>query len=206
MRKLVYSISLSLDGYIDSGAGDASWVVPDEELRRHFNDVEREIESSCTVAEVAQLKAQPGGSSGIGALSSPQPWTVSAPVGNNVPSSFSRARGAQVNRQPPQDMNSVHRIIAVIASGVLLYVASVLLGIYPYRPASPWAWVGLFVAAMPIAIFYALIGERLFSPELRMRLNIPLRVAYGSVVALTVLFVSWVLLDFMRPHLTTRGV
>lgn len=45
MRKLVYSTSLSLDGYIDSGAGDPDWVVPDEELHRHFNDVEREVDT-----------------------------------------------------------------------------------------------------------------------------------------------------------------
>lgn len=45
MRKLVYSTSLSLDGYIDSAAGDPSWVVPDEELHQHFNDVEREIDT-----------------------------------------------------------------------------------------------------------------------------------------------------------------
>ncbi len=45
MRKLVYSTSLSLDGYIDSAARDPSWVVPDEELHRHFNDVEREIDT-----------------------------------------------------------------------------------------------------------------------------------------------------------------
>lgn len=45
MRKLVYSTSLSLDGYIDSAAGDPNWVVPDEELHRHFNDVEREIDT-----------------------------------------------------------------------------------------------------------------------------------------------------------------
>src|SRR5262245_39775412 len=45
MRKLVYSTSLSLDGYIDSVAGDPNWVVPDEELHRHFNDAEREIET-----------------------------------------------------------------------------------------------------------------------------------------------------------------
>ena len=45
MRKLVYSTSLSLDGSIDSAAGDPSWVVPDEELHRHFNDVERETDT-----------------------------------------------------------------------------------------------------------------------------------------------------------------
>ncbi len=45
MRKLVYSTSLSLDGYIDAAAGDPNWVVPDEELHRHFNDVEREVDT-----------------------------------------------------------------------------------------------------------------------------------------------------------------
>jgi dihydrofolate reductase len=45
MRKLIYSTSLSLDGYIDSSTGDQSWVVPDEELHRHFNDIEREIDT-----------------------------------------------------------------------------------------------------------------------------------------------------------------
>ena len=45
MGKLVYSTSLSLDGYIDATAGDPSWVFPDEELHRHFNDVERETDT-----------------------------------------------------------------------------------------------------------------------------------------------------------------
>jgi len=45
MRKLVYSTSLSLDGYIDSASGDPDWVVPDEELHKHFNDVEREVDT-----------------------------------------------------------------------------------------------------------------------------------------------------------------
>jgi dihydrofolate reductase len=45
MRRLVYSTSLSLDGYIDSSAGDPRWVFPDEELHKHFNDVEREIDT-----------------------------------------------------------------------------------------------------------------------------------------------------------------
>jgi dihydrofolate reductase len=45
MRKLVYSTSLSLDGYIDASAGDPSWVFPDEELHSHFNEVEREVDT-----------------------------------------------------------------------------------------------------------------------------------------------------------------
>lgn len=36
MRKLVYSTSLSLDGYIESMAGDPNWVVPDEEPPQAF--------------------------------------------------------------------------------------------------------------------------------------------------------------------------
>ena len=44
MRKLVFATSLSLDGYIDAAGGDSNWVVPDEELHRHFNDLERDIE------------------------------------------------------------------------------------------------------------------------------------------------------------------
>lgn len=45
MRKVVYSISLSLDGYIEATAGDPNWVVPDEELHTHFNDLERECDT-----------------------------------------------------------------------------------------------------------------------------------------------------------------
>lgn len=45
MRKLIYSTSLSLDGYIESTVGDPGWVVPDEELHKHFNDLEREMDT-----------------------------------------------------------------------------------------------------------------------------------------------------------------
>ncbi len=45
MRKLIYSTSLSLDGYIDAAGGDPSWVIPDQELHSHFNEVEREVDT-----------------------------------------------------------------------------------------------------------------------------------------------------------------
>ncbi len=45
MRKVVYATSLSLDGYIESATGDPSWVFPDEELHRHFNDLEADIDT-----------------------------------------------------------------------------------------------------------------------------------------------------------------
>lgn len=45
MRKLIYATSLSLDGYIDAADGDHNWVVPDEELHSHFNEIERETDT-----------------------------------------------------------------------------------------------------------------------------------------------------------------
>jgi dihydrofolate reductase len=44
MRKIMYIFSASLDGFIESAAGDLNWSVPSEELHQHFNDLEREIE------------------------------------------------------------------------------------------------------------------------------------------------------------------
>lgn len=55
MRKLVYSTSLSLDGYIDSSAADPSWLVPDDELHEHFNDVEREVDTLLYGREMYEL-------------------------------------------------------------------------------------------------------------------------------------------------------
>ncbi len=57
MRKLVYATSLSLDGYIDDEAGDPGWVVPDEELHRHFNDIEREIDTMLYGRRMYELMA-----------------------------------------------------------------------------------------------------------------------------------------------------
>jgi dihydrofolate reductase len=45
MRKVIYATSLSLDGYIEAATGDPSWVFPDEELHRHFNGLENEIDT-----------------------------------------------------------------------------------------------------------------------------------------------------------------
>jgi dihydrofolate reductase len=43
MRKLIYSMGASLDGYIAAPDGDISWGVPDEELHRSRNEQTREI-------------------------------------------------------------------------------------------------------------------------------------------------------------------
>ncbi len=43
MRKLIYSMSVSLDGFIAGPDGDFDWSAPDEELHRFHNQRVREI-------------------------------------------------------------------------------------------------------------------------------------------------------------------
>ena len=42
MRKVIYRMSVSLDGYIEAPNGDIDWSAPDPELHRHFNELERQ--------------------------------------------------------------------------------------------------------------------------------------------------------------------
>jgi len=44
MRKVIYAMLVSLDGYIEATQGDLSWSFPDEELHQHFNDRESAID------------------------------------------------------------------------------------------------------------------------------------------------------------------
>lgn len=44
MRKVLYGMNVSLDGYIESPEGKLDWSFPDEELHQHFNDLERSID------------------------------------------------------------------------------------------------------------------------------------------------------------------
>jgi dihydrofolate reductase len=44
MRKVIYAMSVSLDGFIEAANGDLSWSFPDEELHQHFNDLEGAID------------------------------------------------------------------------------------------------------------------------------------------------------------------
>ena len=43
MRKIIYSMGVSLDGYIAGPGGDIDWGVPDEELHRFHNERVREV-------------------------------------------------------------------------------------------------------------------------------------------------------------------
>jgi dihydrofolate reductase len=43
MRKVIYAMLVSADGFIENPAGSLDWSVPDTELHQHFNDQEREL-------------------------------------------------------------------------------------------------------------------------------------------------------------------
>ena len=43
MRKVIYSMSVSLDGFIAGPGGEIDWSAPDEELHRFHNDRVREL-------------------------------------------------------------------------------------------------------------------------------------------------------------------
>jgi dihydrofolate reductase len=45
MRKTMYAMSVSLDGFIEATDGDLNWTNPDEELHKHFNDQESAIDT-----------------------------------------------------------------------------------------------------------------------------------------------------------------
>jgi len=57
MRQVIYATSLSLDGYIEAASGDLSWSNPDEELHRHFNELEREMDTHLYGRRMYELMA-----------------------------------------------------------------------------------------------------------------------------------------------------
>jgi dihydrofolate reductase len=57
MRHVVYAASISVDGYLGAEDGDDSWVVPDPELHRHFNDLEGSVDTHLYGRRMYELMA-----------------------------------------------------------------------------------------------------------------------------------------------------
>lgn len=45
MRKIIFAETVSIDGFIEDRDGKIDWTVPSEELHRHFNERENEIDT-----------------------------------------------------------------------------------------------------------------------------------------------------------------
>lgn len=58
MRKLIYGIGMSLDGYINDRDGNIDWTDPDEELHQFHNDRYRDIEISLHGRKLYELMAE----------------------------------------------------------------------------------------------------------------------------------------------------
>lgn len=43
MSKLIYSMTMSLDGFVSDAAGDFGWVAPDQEVHEFINELSRSI-------------------------------------------------------------------------------------------------------------------------------------------------------------------
>lgn len=57
MRKLIYSMGVSLDGYVASAGGSIDWSVPDEELHSFYNEQARGIGASLNGRRLYELMA-----------------------------------------------------------------------------------------------------------------------------------------------------
>jgi dihydrofolate reductase len=57
MRKVIYGLSVSLDGYVEDAQGGLGWSYPDEELHRHFNDRERDFDVNLYGRRLYELMA-----------------------------------------------------------------------------------------------------------------------------------------------------
>lgn len=45
MRRVIYTMSVSVDGFVEAADGDIGWSTPDPELQRHFIDRESAIDT-----------------------------------------------------------------------------------------------------------------------------------------------------------------
>jgi dihydrofolate reductase len=58
MRDVVYIASISVDGFLGASDADNSWVVPDPELHRHFNELEGAFDTHLYGRRMYELMAE----------------------------------------------------------------------------------------------------------------------------------------------------
>jgi dihydrofolate reductase len=55
--KLIYMVSMSIDGFMQVPEEDSDWDFPDEEVHQHFNDLERSIDTQIYGRKMYELMA-----------------------------------------------------------------------------------------------------------------------------------------------------
>lgn len=87
-----------------------------------------------------------------------------------------------------------------IAVGILL------VGIYPYAPATALVCIALFVAALPVCVALEFLGGILFNSEATAQIpgGVP-RILYGVIAATLFLLVAWFAFSFAKPFFEPWG-
>ncbi len=89
MRKVIYSMGVSLDGFIEGPNRELDWSTPDEELHRFWNDQARKIGTSLYGPRLYELMADywPTADTNTSALGT---WSSSPESGGTCPGSCFR--------------------------------------------------------------------------------------------------------------------
>lgn len=92
--------------------------------------------------------------------------------------------------------------IAVLFGFMIVAIAIVLVGIYPYRPESLGGWMVLSVLALPAVLLFEGAGQKLFHVKWIARLGSVGRVIYGVLVMGSVLLILALAFQVLAPSLT----
>ena len=58
MRRVIYGMLVSLDGFMEAPGHDIGWTAPDEELHQHFNDLQYEVDTHLYGRRMYELMAE----------------------------------------------------------------------------------------------------------------------------------------------------
>lgn len=93
-----------------------------------------------------------------------------------------------------------------VAGAAIICSIVILVGIYPYRPNSVLGWLVLYLASLPIALLFEVLGDKLLNNKATRKLRSSGgRVLYG-VVALGLVFVASIfIVSWLEPYLGKWG-